>query len=498
MLSRPLTEPVAAVSPEDDRALRADVRRVASLLGESLERQQGAGALHLVERVRTLTKQSKESLRGRRATRSAGCSPNSRSTPPRCSCARSPHYFHLANVAEQVHRVRSLRARHDEHGWLARSITAVAARAGRGRIERRGRRARRAAGLHRPPDRGEPALGADQAAAYRRTSSRCETVPDSAARQRQDRDLAEIIDLMWQTDELRQHRPTPVDEARNAVYYLQALAGETLPGLVADLAAELARHGAALAGGCRSTDVRQLDRRRPRRQPERHPAATREVLRLQHHVAARAVTRAIDELIAELSSSTAIVPVTPELAESLEADLAVLDIDARLISLERDRAVPAQADLHERQDHQHPAGASTRDCRTGPGSTTSARPNCSPSSTCSTDRCAPTTATWSPTACSRASSARSRCSGCTWPRWTSANTPRPTTRCWRSWSTGWSSRPAVPRLAARLTGARCSPRELDLAPPAGLAPPPLDDAGAKTFSVFTEITGRAGHATAPR
>jgi phosphoenolpyruvate carboxylase len=304
----------AELEPTEFAALRADIHRLGTLLGETLVRQEGQGLLDLVEEVRHLIKDGSPEAAAERldATDLA--------TTTRLVRAYGT-YFHLANITEQVHRGHELRRlRAENGGWLAQAVDRIAA-----------------AGLDPAEVREEvrrlgvrPVFTAHPTEAARRTTlAKLRQVAEllaapavtPAERRRVDRRLAEVIDLLWQTDELRINRPEPADEARNAVYYLAELFREAVPDVLEDLAAELARLGISEPVTARPLTFGSWIGGDRDGNPNVTPQVTMEVLVLQQEYALRAVLEAVNGLRSDLSQSTQICGVSPELAAALAADL---------------------------------------------------------------------------------------------------------------------------------------------------------------------------------
>ena len=87
-----------------DEALRADVRRLGDLLGQTLVRQEGQQLLDLVENVRKAVREGS----GAEVLKDL-------SVADSIQLVRAfSTYFHLANVAEQVNRVRALAESRDQ------------------------------------------------------------------------------------------------------------------------------------------------------------------------------------------------------------------------------------------------------------------------------------------------------------------------------------------------------------------------------------------------
>ncbi|NEC15507.1 phosphoenolpyruvate carboxylase [Streptomyces sp. SID8014] len=286
------------------------MRRLGDLLGEALVRQEGHELLDLVERVRALTRTDGEAaaeLLGGLELEIAAKLVRAFST-----------YFHLANVTEQVHRGRELRARRaEEGGLLARTAD---------RLKDADPEHLRETVQHlnvRPVFTAHPTEAARRSVLnkLRRVAELLETPVIEADRRRHDTRLAENIDLVWQTDELRVVRPEPADEARNAVYYLDELHSGAVGDVLEDLTAELARVGVELPEDSRPLTFGTWIGGDRDGNPNVTPQVTWDVLILQHEHGINDALEVVDELRGFLSNSIRYTGATEELLASLQADL---------------------------------------------------------------------------------------------------------------------------------------------------------------------------------
>ena len=291
-VTAPAFRPALAVV---DEALRADIRLVTTLLGETLVRSEGAELLDLVELVRGRVKQ------GGLGQLSSAVDARLRDMdlPTTIKVVRAfTSYFHLANVTEQVHRGRTLlRQREEGGGWLQRAVARISAaglpldvvEAGVGSLAVR------------------PVLTAHPTEAARRSIldqlrrvAELLDLPDAGIRRRR---LAEAVELLWHTDELRIGRPDPLDEARNGIYYLEGLGRAALGDVLEELRAQLAGAGVALPPSARPLTFGTWIGGDRDGNPHVTPSTTLEVLKLQAAHGITLLLTLVDTLRRELSVS---------------------------------------------------------------------------------------------------------------------------------------------------------------------------------------------------
>jgi len=294
--------------------LRADVRKLGDLLGESLVRQEGQELLELVEAVRKAVKDGGgDDLLSTLSIEQSVQLVRAFST-----------YFNLANVAEQVHRARVLAdARAQGGSWMAKAVDKIAA----------AQSAKVSGHEFSTEDVNRwinelmvrPVFTAHPTEAARRSVlnklGRVAKLLDQPSTDAQRNQLAETIDVLWQTDELRVGRPEPLDEAMNALYYLDDLFKLTIPEVLNDFKNEIKRLGVDLPLDARPLSFGSWIGGDRDGNPNITASITESAMVLQVGHAIRVTIAAMDELRQMLSVSTRITGVSKSLLDSVEEDL---------------------------------------------------------------------------------------------------------------------------------------------------------------------------------
>lgn len=314
--------------PMSDR-LRANIRALGALLGQTLVRQEGPQTLDLVEQVRSLVAETPDEAT--RLLRSVDLA-----TATVLARAFSI-YFDLANVAEQVERSRDLADDRAQRGSLFDRLAKRIVEEGiaQSDIEVLAQRL-----SVRPVFTAHPTEAARRSVLIklrRIADVLLHADGDIAAHEIR---LAALIDLLWQTDELRLEQPQVIDEARNALYYLNDTTRGPLQSVLSDLASAFAELGVDMPPTRRPLSFGSWIGGDRDGNPFVTPEVTSQVLIVQRDNAIADLIPMIDTLIEELSISERISGASEDLRESVARDLTYLpDFETRYLRINAEEPV---------------------------------------------------------------------------------------------------------------------------------------------------------------
>ena len=350
--------------PELERSLTQDLALLSATLSDTIQRLEGEEIATLVAGLR----QAAEVGSGEALTELSEVN-----LPTANRLVRAfVRYFHLANVAEQVHRARALaRDRAVDGGPLVRAADRI-----------------RAAGIDQALLKqvagelaAQPVFTAHPTEAARRsTLVKLQRIGEQLPRAREDdeageaaRDrIADLIDLLWQTDELRLDRPQVLDEARNALYFLDDIVRGPLGGALDSLAHNLSALGVSTPATSRPLSFGSWIGGDRDGNPFVTAQVTADVLALQRQHAIDRLQEIVGRLVEDLSVSERLAGVPSALREEVEADLKTIRaFDPRYLRLNAEEPIRLKLTVirarleasrpNASRTGQSPAGTSYRD-----------------------------------------------------------------------------------------------------------------------------------------
>ncbi|SEM04391.1 phosphoenolpyruvate carboxylase [Nonomuraea pusilla] len=316
MIDQGLEHRSAAVT-EMPPELRHDVRLLGKLLGEVIAEQGGDDLLADVERLR------KAVIAARRGEVSADVITEMVAgweIERAVEVARAfTCYFHLANLAEEHYRIRTLRERDTEGRVQRESLAHAVQELGRERVEEllRGLELHPVLTAHPTEARRRAVVTAIQRVSGQLTEY---NAPGRGASERAEsrRRLLEEIDLLWRTAQLRSTKLDPLDEVRTAMAAFDETLFRMVPQIYRSLDAALAagtgtrpplarpfiRYGSWI-GGDRDGN------------PNVTARVTREAVQIQSEHVLSALEAACTRIARTLTASAQFAPASPELGTAL-------------------------------------------------------------------------------------------------------------------------------------------------------------------------------------
>jgi phosphoenolpyruvate carboxylase len=318
---------LAGVDTLPEAGLRAEIRLLGQLLGETLRQHEGVQLYELEESIRLRTKALRQEYdREKEAELVADLDRIPLDDAARLVRAFAT-YFQLVNLAELERQARSVAQQAEAEGDLALSLR---------RCAEHGVSAERVTAIVAELE-VRPVLTAHPTEAVRRSVlDHQDRIGQELARLRspladQERDrvrqrIATQVDVLWHTDEIRSVRPRVLDEVANALFYLERTFFDAIPEVHEQLAQALARHYPGIdmpaeplvrLGSWVGSDQDG--------NPNADASMLAETLRLQGRSLLTLYRERVRALARDLSQSTRLTRISEALASSLHADEAELE-----------------------------------------------------------------------------------------------------------------------------------------------------------------------------